>query len=130
MNSKSIAVTVVVILLVAAGLWGIWVFESRSAGREGGAATDEFSFQLKPSASGDSDIMLLCPEDILTEPGEAFAKWLKLSGPPLTVPGGVMLLARLNDIAIDDSLKPLQRSAIELLKRYSPRRVVLVAHTF
>ena len=41
-----------------------------------------------------------------------------------------MLLARLNDISIDESLKPLQRSTVEILKRYSPRRVVLVAHTF
>ena len=73
--------------------------------------------------------MLLCPEDFLDEPSQAFAKWLKLDSIPVKIPGGMMMVARLNDLSVDQSLKPLQRSTIEVLKRYSPRRVVLVAHT-
>jgi hypothetical protein len=114
-------------LVLIAGLWGIWAFESRSAAKE----TDdgEFSFQLKEK-QGTGDVLIICPEEILSEPGEAFAKWLKLDGLPLKAPGGVLLTARLNDLTLDESLKPMQRALVEVLKRHSPRRVVLVAHTY
>ncbi|HEX4999796.1 MAG TPA: hypothetical protein VFY29_16370 [Terriglobia bacterium] len=128
MNPRSIGIGIVAVLVITAGLWGIWAFESRSAAGTTGAG--EFSYPLSADATGPSgDIMLLCAEDFMAEPSQAFGRWLKLEGPPLQIPGGVMMLARLNDVSVDESLKPLQRSTVEILKRYSPRRVVLVAHT-
>jgi hypothetical protein len=91
----------------------------------------EFSYQLTEKDGVLPDLMIYCPEDMMAAPGEAFAKWLKLeNGSTLTVPGGAMLLARLDDVTVDESLKPFQRSIVEVLKRYTPRRVVLVTHTY
>jgi hypothetical protein len=117
-------------LAVVTGLWGIWVFESRSAAKDN-PDTGEFSYQLtRKPGDGPADIIVMCPEDVMTDAGDAFAKWLKLEGMPLKAPGGVMLIAHLNDVTLDTSLKPLQRALVEVLKRYSPRRIVLVAHTY
>ena len=130
MSPRSLVTASVLVLVVVGGLAGIWVFESRSAAKDD-AASGEFSYQLPQKANDASpDILIVCPEDVLTEPVDAFSKWLKLAGFPLKIPGGVMLLARLNDVTLDESLKPAQRAAVELLKRYSPRRVVIVAHTY
>ena len=130
MNIRSLLMASVLGLAVVTGLWGIWVFESRSAGKDN-PDTGEFSYQLtrKPT-DGPADVIVMCDEDVMSEAGGAFAKWMKLEGLPLKAPGGVMLIARLNDVTLDSSLKPLQRALVEVLKRYSPRRVVLVAHTY
>jgi hypothetical protein len=130
MNIRSLLMASVLGLAVVIGLWGIWVFESRSAGKDD-ANTGEFSYQLtqKPG-EGPADVIVMCDEDVMSAAGDAFAKWLKLEGIPLKAPGGVMLISRLNDVTLDSSLKPLQRALVEVLKRYSPRRVVLVAHTY
>jgi hypothetical protein len=131
MKVRSLAIGAIVILAVVLGLWGVWVLESGYAAR--GTAEDgaEFTYQLADKGNdSQTDIILFCPEDHMAEPSEAFSAWLKLDGIPMTVPGGTMLLAKLNDVTLDDNLKPLQRAFVEVLKRYSPRRVVLVAHTY
>jgi hypothetical protein len=129
MNIRSMWIGVLLVLLAATSLWGIWVFESRSAAKASSEGTAEFSYQLT-AGPDQGDVMFMCAEDVMNDPGEAFAQWLKLDGTPVQLPGGVMVLARLNDVTIDESLKPLERSVVEILKRYSPRRVVLVAHTY
>ena len=128
MNIRFLVTASVLVLVVGAGLWGVWAFESGSAAN-GAADSGEFSYQLPQKASDGTDILLMCAEDVLAEPADAFSKWLKLDGIPLRMPGGALLLARLNDVTLDQSLKPAQRAAVEILKRHSPRRVVLVAHT-
>ena len=130
MNVRSVIGASVVGLALVAGLWGVWVFESRSAAKDD-PDTGEFTYQLKKKTSDiPAGVIVLCPEEVMTEAGNAFSKWLKLDGLPLKAPGGVMLIARLNDVTLDGSLKPLQRALVEVLKRYSPQRVVLVAHTY
>src|SRR6185436_19057615 len=123
MNSRSILGGAIVAVAVAASLWGIWVFDSRGATKP--AAADEFVYPLDKDAKASPDPGVMCPEDALDKPGEAFTKWLKVDGIPVRIPGGPMILARLNDVTVDESLKPLQRTAVEILKRYSPKRVVL-----
>lgn len=61
-------------------------------------------------------------------PAEAFAKWRGLQGIPLDLPGGPLVISKLESDSVHDGLKPAQRAAIEFLKRYSPRRIVLVSH--
>lgn len=130
MNRRSLVIGMMVVLAVVFGLWGIWTLESRStaSGPEPGGA--EFSYPLPDKASAVPDLVLLCPEDAMAEPGEAFAKWLKVDGATVPVPGGAMMLAHLDDVTLDNNLKPLQRSVVEVLKRYTPRRVVLVSHSY
>jgi hypothetical protein len=131
MKTRSLAIVVLTVLAVGGGLWGIWMMESGWAAGGTQGDGEEFSYQLKNKGSDSTtDILIMCPEEIMAEPGQAFSEWLVLDGIPVNLPGGAMLLARLNDVTLDDSLKPAQRSLVEVLKRYSPRRVVLVAHTF
>lgn len=130
MNTRFLIIGTMIVLAVGAGLWSIWLLESGSAAKEGETGDAEFSYPLKKTGNIPADILILCPEEILAEPGEAFSKWLKLDGIPLKIPGGAMVIARLNDLTLEESLKPFQRTAVEVLKRYSPRRVVLVAHTY
>lgn len=69
-----------------------------------------------------------CSEDHF---GDAFAKFrnhLDVDGPPVSIPGGPMVIA-LAEGELPDNLKPAQRAAIEILKRHSPSRIVLVGHT-
>src|SRR5262245_24181161 len=101
MNIRSLIVASALVLAVIAGLWGVWVFESRSAAKDD-SGTGEFSYQLSRRQSNvPADIIIMCPEDVISEAGEAFAKWLKLDGMPLKAPGGGMLIARLNDVTLD-----------------------------
>lgn len=63
--------------------------------------------------------------------GDAFAKFrdhLDVDGPPVSIPGGPLVIA-LAETEIPENLKPAQRAAIEILKRHSPSRIILVAHT-
>jgi hypothetical protein len=117
--------SVIVLILVAA-----WVFDPSSA-RERAAQNENevFSYPLPDEMNGAmGDILISCNEEALGTPTTEFAKWKGLQGVPLALPGGPFAISRLNDVAISDQIKPAQRAAIEMLKRHSPRRVVLVAH--
>lgn len=116
-----VAATVVVVMLT------IWRMEERKQPVQA-TAKQEFSYQLeKTDQTG--DLLLTCSEEIMSKPVAEFARWLKIDGPPVQLPSGHMLIARLNDMAIPEELKASQRVVVELLKRASPKRIVLVAHT-
>ena len=115
MNSRSLFGAIIVSVAVVAGLWGIWVFESRGA--SAASPNEEFVYPLDKEAGGSPDLVIMCPEDALDKPGQAFTKWLKIDGIPVKIPGGPMILARLNGLTLDKSLKPVERTAVEILKR-------------
>lgn len=120
-----------VLVVIALLLWGAWELDSSSASvsSKQSAPGEEFSYELPPEKDdAHSDVIIQCNEEEMEEPAVEFAKWLGLSGIPLALPGGPMALAHLDDVAVNQQFKPAQRAMIEVLKRYSPRRVVLVAH--
>jgi hypothetical protein len=73
-------------------------------------------------------VVIECDEGVQADANARFREFLGVTGPPLSIPGGPMLLARLPE-ELSEEHGPLARSAIEVLKRYSPDRVVLVAHS-
>jgi hypothetical protein len=127
---RSIAIGTASVFAVVLILSAAWVFDSSSA-KESSAEKDGavFSYPLPGETEAPTgDILISCNEEMLQAPTTEFAKWKGLSGVPLAFPGGPLAIARLDDIAFSDTIKPAQRASIEVLKRYSPRRVVLVAH--
>lgn len=121
------AVAAVVVSLLV--LLAIWRLEGAHQERDVlPSASQEFSYPLERSA-GTGDLLLTCSEEIMNKPIAAFARWLKIEGPPIQVPSGHMLIPQLNNVEIGEEFKPAQRAVQELLKRHSPRKVVLVAHT-
>ncbi len=127
---KRYAIAGLVTAFVCLLLWGSWVFDPSSArGHESQKVDEVFSYPLPAeTAVANGDILISCNEETLGTPISEFSKWKGLSGVPLAIPGGPLAIARLNDVAISDQIKPAQRAAIEVLKRYSPRKVVLVTH--
>lgn len=119
-----------VVLVVVLLLWGAWILDSSSAQNESKeVSTKTFSYKLPEKDEAHGDVLIGCNEEVLETPTAEFAKWKGLQGIPLALPGGPLAVARLNDVTVNNQFKPAQRAAIEVLKRYSPRRVVLVAHT-
>lgn len=127
MGKSIAAVTAVVVSLLV--LLAVWRFEGAHQRRNvEPAAREEFSYPIETDTDT-GDVLLTCSEEVMNKPIAAFAKWLRIEGPPLQVPSGHMLIPRLNDVQIGEEFKPAQRAVRELLKRHSPRTVVLVAHT-
>lgn len=131
MITRPIIIGLAAMALISLVLWGAWVLESSSSqeSAERGNET-EFAYKLLPETDdAHSDVLIGCNEDVVETPNAEFAKWKGLEGVPLALPGGPMTVARLNDVTVNGQFKPAQRAAVEVLKRHSPRRIVLVAHT-
>ncbi len=132
---KRLAVVLVIIGVVAIALWGAWRLESKSGANVSNQVPGaEFSYKLPQQTASDvGDVLITCTEDVMDAPSGEFAKWLGLQGIPLELPGGPLSIARLSDSVTPDKalmelLNPFQRVAVEVLKRHTPRKVVLVTH--
>lgn len=129
MEIKKFVVATTVVSVLALVLIGAWIFDPSSMReRERQDPHAIFSYTLPETDSATGDILISCNEEVLEIPTSEFAKWRGLSGVPLALPGGPMTIARLDDVAFSDTIKPAQRAAVEVLKRYSPKRVVFVTH--
>ena len=127
--AKNILLAVWTVLLVAGLLWGAWLLDSP---KEEVVFTESGNFIYKIEQNGENtpaDIMLTCSEDVMKSSSEAFARWLKLSGIPLYLPSGPMLIGKLDELNVPEELKPAKRSLVEVLKRHTPKHIVLIAHT-
>lgn len=125
------AILATIVAGVALLLGAAWVMDP-SAARERAAQKEgaEFSYELPPEEQvANSDILIGCSEHTIEAPNAEFAKWKDLRGAPLALPGGPLALAHLDDVQLSEQFKPAQRAAVEVLKRHSPRKIVVVAHT-
>lgn len=125
-----IAVLGVIFVLVVGGvLYGAWSLDSGSRKEQVQVAVNqEFKYPLEHTEAV-GNVVIACSEEVMNKPIAAFARWLKLDGPPIQVPSGHMLIPQLNNVEIGEEFKPAQRVVVELLKRATPKRIVLVAHT-
>jgi hypothetical protein len=132
--NRAVLVLVGVLLVVAASaalLYAAWaVEESREPVRtvvvQNPQGDDTFVVELQEREG--EDLIIQCSEDRFQDAFKHFARFLGIDREPLDGPGGAMLLARFPDGA-PESLQAPKRALVELLKRHSPRRVVLVAHS-
>lgn len=73
-------------------------------------------------------VFIQCDEDEFEDAFKQFRRFLNVKEPPLAVPGGPMVIAHA-PAEVSKKLQPAQRALIEVLKRHSPRRIILLAHS-
>ncbi len=73
-------------------------------------------------------VVIECDEGVNGDANARFREYLGVSGPPISIPGGPLLLAKAGS-ELSDEHGSIARSVIEVLKRYSPERVILIAHS-
>lgn len=133
MSYRKLALTLVLLsMFCAVVLWAAWYLDtSRSTKAAKRIESKEtFVYELsKDERQEHRDVLVICDEESMDKPSDKFVEWLGLEGIPIRIPGGQLALAKLNDIGWSAELKPVQRTSIELLKRISPKRIVVVAHT-
>lgn len=86
-----------------------------------------FTVQIRKKDQ-ESDLLIVCNEEEFQEAFGHFARFLNIKSDPLKVPGGPMIVA-LADVELSQELQPAKRATVEILKRYSPKRIILVAHS-
>ncbi len=126
-----VSAVVLVVVASAALLYAAWALEeSRKSVRtvvvQSPAGDDTFVVELQEREG--EDLIIQCSEERFRDAVRHFARFLGIESDPLDGPGGAMLLARLPD-GSPESLEAPKRALVEVLKRHSPRRVVLVAHS-
>lgn len=124
-------IIVVGLTLSASLLWGVWHLEEitapvRTTVVESEEGEDVFTVTVHKRES--RDFIIYCNEELFQEAFQEFTKHLDIDTEPLVAPGGPMILAFAN-VEPPEELKPAYRTVVELLRYYSPRRIVLVAHS-
>jgi hypothetical protein len=122
---------VAVLLVAGAILWGASRLDERERPTEvaddgSGRPKDLFVVEVKEERR--PTIVVECDEGVLADANARFRDFLGVKDPPISIPGGPMLFARLPEEWSEEH-GPLARSAIEVLKRYSPEKVVLIGHS-
>lgn len=85
-----------------------------------------FIIEMEEKEGGTAFIQ--CDEEEFEDAFKQFRRFLNVKEPPLSIPGGPMVVAH-TPIEVSPELKPAQRALVEVLKRHSPRRVILLAHS-
>lgn len=80
---------------------------------------------IEPERRG--DYAVYCNEDRYQGGFDRFRRFVGIKTEPILAPGGPMLIA-LADVELDPELQAPQRVLVEVLKRYSPDRIVVMAH--
>lgn len=134
MNRRSLILGIAAAVIISSAIMIFaWVAErdtSSSVSRKGPAGKPVFAVQLKEKER--ANILVCCTEEEYEEAFEKFGNHLRAEGRPvdesLKVPGGAMVLA-MADVDLAQELKPAKRALVEVLKRHSPRHIVLVSHS-
>ncbi|TSC82723.1 MAG: hypothetical protein G01um101420_81 [Parcubacteria group bacterium Gr01-1014_20] len=126
---KTVVIAVLALALVGAILWGSWAYEESKKPVQTvvlkSQTNDLFVVTVKHK-EGD-DILIQCNEDDFKEAFEKFRNFLGVKVEPIEVPGGAMFFA-IPPTEVPEKFEPAKRAVIEVLKRHSPRRVILIAH--
>lgn len=88
---------------------------------------DDGSLTVEIKSQQHGEHIVCCNEKHFTEAFEQLKDFVDVKDNTLRAPGGAMLLA-LADRDLNEELQAPKRVLIEVLKRHSPKRVVLVAH--
>ncbi len=94
---------------------------------ENSEGDDLFTVRLQDRQK--EDLLIQCDEDDFQEAFARFSDFLPMKEvTPITVPGGPKFL-RLLPGELSGNLEPAQRAFVEVLKRHSPGRIVLLGHS-
>lgn len=115
---------IVAVGITAAVLFAAYKIESRGQKK---SANDKHVLVVDLEPEHHDDYVVTCDEARFQKGFEQLRRFVKVEAPLLTVPGGPIVIA-LSDVDLPMELLAPKRVAVEVLKRYAPKRVVLVAH--
>jgi len=124
-------ILVVLGMIACVGLiWGAWLLEesaktTKTTVSASGADDQRFVVEMKEEVG--ETVFIQCSEDRFEEAFQQFRESLDIMDTPLSVLGGPMIIA-MAATEIPEDMEPAQRALIEVLKRYSPSRIILLAH--
>ena len=130
-NGRTVGLIILVAVAVMLLGTGAWMLESKTnpAQRVVKYQGDEFVTNLPPQEVG-TDLVIQCNEERFQEAYKRFRdEYLKIDAEPIAVPGGIKALAAVEG-ELPKELEPVKRAIVEALKRHSPRRIVLTAHSY
>lgn len=125
MNLRWLGLGLALILAIVGVIWLASAFESGTLGKPKAPPVEGLVVELKPQDR--DDYVVVCNEAAFREAFERFGKYVKVTTDALTAPGGPAVIA-LGDVEVPMELQRPKRVVIEVLKRHSPKRVVLMAH--
>ena len=128
MTTRRVLVGIGVLVIATLLIGGAWVLEGgKIFGLEQNGKNSEFVTELQPRVG--IDLVLQCDEEFFQGAYQRFRReYLGIETDPIAVPGGVKVLTALEG-ELPKQLEPFKRAVVEALKRQSPRRVVLTAHS-
>ncbi len=130
MSLRSIALVLLVFGGLIAGAWLLDSKRNQPPGRVvvGESGQEQFVIELPPEVEG-SDIVVHCNEKKYQKAFGEFRAHLGIEAEPWKMPGGPLAIGAAADhVSSPEVLAPLKRSVVEILKRRSPKRIVLIAH--
>ncbi|GEM_PF-4887537 len=128
MTTRRVLIGIMVLAAVTLLIGGAWVLEGgKIPGLKQSGKSGEFVAELPPRVG--IDLVLQCDEEFFQAAYQRFRReHLGIETDPIAVPGGVKVLTALEG-ELPKQLEPFKRAVVEALKRQSPRRVVLTAHS-
>jgi len=130
-NGRVVGLVVLAVVVVALLGAGAWMLESKTNPAQNTIKPqgDEFVTDLPPQEAG-IDLVIQCDEERFQEAYKKFREeHLNIQTEPIAVPGGIKVLAVVEG-ELPKELEPVKRAIVEALKRHSPRRIVLTAHSY
>jgi len=127
---KTLLIVLGGLALLGAMIYGAWALEESSKTIKTVVIEQPGNhlFVVQMDEGEGETVLIECNEDRFEEAFGHFAKFLGVKSTPLNVIGGPMIVAHLPAEA-PEKLKPVKRVAVEFLKRHSPRRIILLAHS-
>ena len=130
-SGRMVGFGILVFVVVALLGTGAWLLEGGTivAKPDSKASSEEFVVDLPPKEAG-MDLVIQCNEERFQGAYKKFREeHLDIDTEPIAVPGGIKALAAVEG-ELPKELEPVKRAIVEALKRHSPRRIVLTAHSY
>lgn len=129
MSYRTMLGVVAVLCILGVGAWFLESARNRPPGTTVVTEDGKEYFVVELPEQKGSDIVIQCDESEFQEAFRQFRDHLGIKAEPLALPGGALAIgATAEHGETPEALAPAARSAVEILKRHSPTRVVLLTH--
>lgn len=125
---RKVLIWIVVLLAVFGGLYGASQLDELERPTKSAEATGKDFFVVEVREEERPIVVIECDEGVNGDANVRFRDHLGVTGPTISIPGGPLLLAKSAGELSQEHGK-IARAAIEVLKRYSPERVILISHS-
>lgn len=125
---RKIAIWILVLATIFGGIYGASMLDELERPTKSAESDGKDMFVVEVKEEERPTVVIECDEGVNGDANARFREYLGVTSPPISIPGGPLLLAKsAGDLSQEHSA--IARSAIEVLKRYSPERVILISHS-